>query len=107
MTVLFGTSINPPCISALNIGESDFILNLGSSFEANIVDNPRLFIIDGVLPRNPVLYLYSSLKLLRSLNVSDISFGKASFSILPDSISIILPLKSERANPIAVDVTID
>ena len=107
VTVLSGISTVPPCISALNIATLDFNLNLGSSFEANIVDNPRLFIIAGKLPLNPVLYLYSSLNLLRSWNVSDTSFGNDSFSKLPDSISIILPFKSDRDIPSTVAVTID
>ena len=105
--VLSGISIVPPCISAVKTAESDLILNFGSSFDAKTVDKPLLLIIAGVLPLSPVLYLYSSLNLRKSLNVSETSFGNDSFSKLPDSICIILSFKSERGIPLAVFLTID
>ena len=106
-TSLSGISIVPPCISALNVALSVFIVNFGSSNEANLLESPRLLIIAGGLPLSPVLYLYSSLKLLKSLKVSDTSCGKASFSKLPVSIKIGFPCKSERGIPSAVEYIID
>ena len=91
----------------MKVASDVLILNFGCSKDANLLDNPRLLIILGTLPLKPVLYLNSSLKRLISFSVSETEFGNASFSRLPDSISITEPFKSDLVNPSAVVLTID